>query len=163
MRILMGILLVAFMVLGLASPVFGLGQETIMNNVYDPAHGTLRIYEKDISGTMILHRDDITGDDRLDRFPAAGQSNIILGFGEDLSGFQKAIVHVQVSQDSGCIITPMFGNSTASRYFNGDGEQVSEDSIFMIDVNGSDDFFVSIGDVSNPNGTLIDVFVIPTN
>ena len=157
-------LLVVFMVLGLAIPVFAnISLEPLVNQLYNSSSNTLRVEEKDFSGSIITHRSGISDDDRLNGLPYSGGNNITIGLGADLTGFQKAVVHVKLSRDSGCIITPMFGNATADRYFSGDDEQVTGDSAFLIDVNGSGDFFVSIRDVSNPNGTLIDVFVIPTN
>ena len=52
------ILLVAFMVLGLAVPAFCISQETLMNRVYNPSSNTLRLELKDITNTVTSATND---------------------------------------------------------------------------------------------------------
>ncbi len=135
--------------------------QEVLNRLHDRTTNSFQTSESNRSGTLILHRENISDDDSANNLPAPGLDNTGVGIGVDLTGWKKAVVQVKVSTDTGCIITPMFGNSTATRYFEGDQEQVSNDSSFVIEVNGEDDFYVSIEDVSGTD--LIDIYVQGTN
>ncbi|HDY87901.1 MAG TPA: hypothetical protein ENH82_07300 [bacterium] len=146
-------------------------EQYILNRIFESS--TSGFIEANRSGTMVLHRDGISDDDAFGNHgPYLSADNTTVGLGIDLTGWKRAMVFVKVSTDTGCIITPWFGNSTASRYFAGDSEQVSSDSSFLIEVNGEDDFYVSVDDISLTAGgsilgvvttSVVDVYVTGTN
>ena len=127
--------------------------ETLLNRVYNDDVTAIAGCKQ---GTQVTHRTAVGSAD-------AGDPTI--GSGENLSGWKKAIVVVSVDStvgDVGWELTPLFGNSTTSKYAAGTTRTVSDDSIFTVDVRGEDDFYIKMeGAVgADPTATIL---LIPSN
>ncbi len=129
-------------------------KDTRLDSSYDSATTTIRTAEKNKRGTTTAHRISVLSGD--------GSTPPTLGSGVDCSGYNRALVSFSMSEDTSWVAVPLFGNSTSNMYHRGTARTLSGDSETLIDVAGSDDFYILLQDPPGKIGT-VSVWVTPTN
>jgi len=130
-----------------------IGQETIMNRIFNSTSNTVKTGGN--AGSMTTHRSAVSSNDA---------TNPALGSGVDCSEYRYALVDFDTAAGTQWTATPLYGNSTASAYMAGSATVVSGDSRLLVDTYGSSDVYIRLTNVSNGGGgAAVTVYVTPVN
>ena len=148
MRKVMGLLIGLILMFGVAyADPSDLSLEPLLNKVYNPT----RVVSTVVRSAVVTND---TG------FPSVGS-------GVDYTGYSKARVYIlststnPVSAPPSWTITPLYGDATASGYFQGQAITVVTRDVYTIDVNGSSDVYYKISGGNGAAGESCSIWSEP--
>ena len=165
-------LLIVLLILLIATPVFGDAQDvtvqTIMNSLYRVSADTYA-YHGARTGSPIWHRYLTAPDPGGEPTSAASVS---------CRGYKNAFVICSADgttgEGSGWVLTPYIGfggdslstdSNAGGRFFGGTSRTISGDSIFKVEVGGSDFIYISCDGATDGAGTApsLMLWIVPSN